>query len=106
MNLIPNELRVYNPDLSIGWLQTIEHVSFFTNDTENDPHLKGVEWCFTTSDIQDDDESMGGFWEKIELLLFVDDHEDKIISIISFLNSREDGEFGFEELLNIINNTK
>lgn len=94
-------LEVYTDDLSVGFLYEMEKTKSY--DPE---YMKDENWCFTST-LESASHNMTeigctGEWNKLSMLLFVDDHENKIKKITTYLESTQKLKLDIYEIINII----
>ncbi len=94
-------LKVYTNDLSIGFVYEIEKTKSY--DPE---YMKDEDWCFTST-LESSNHNMTelgctGEWDKLSLLLFEDNHEDKIKKITKHLESTQETKLDIDDIIKVL----
>lgn len=94
-------LEVYTDDLSVGFLYEMEKTKSY--DPE---YMKNEDWCFTST-LESSNHNINEFgctgeWNKLSMLLFVNDHEDKIKKIITHLEYTNKIKLDIDEIIDIL----
>lgn len=94
-------LKVYNDDLTVGYVYEFEKTN------EYDPEYMGDEqWCFSSTHESNNHNYKGlgccGSWNKLSLLLFVENHDEKIKFITDYLSNTDKTKIELNEITTIL----